>query len=151
MPIPRNVYSLNTKVGNPTYNPSLSRNTHGHLRLLRTAAGEVRKLIWWFPTKVTSTCESVTQCQVLLEVTARERWSFRFQSPMKQNQKDFQKKNQKWCFPPSEQTRLPPSNLPCTGAKLTHSELPSSAPRSGTQMGQKCLFSVPTVKKLHSP
>lgn len=72
MPISRNVYSLNTKVENPAYNPSLSGNTHVHLRLLHTAAGEVQKLICWFPIKMISTCESVTRCRVLFEVTARE-------------------------------------------------------------------------------
>ena len=68
--MPRKVYSLNIKVENAAYNPSLSRNTHVHLRLLHTTAGEVQKLICWL-IKIISTCESVTHCQVLFEVTSR--------------------------------------------------------------------------------
>lgn len=42
---PQKVYSLNIKVENVTYNPSLSRNIHVYLHLLYTAAGEVQELI----------------------------------------------------------------------------------------------------------
>lgn len=100
MPVPRNVYSLNIKVENAAYNPSLPGNTQVHLHRLHTAAGEAQELTGWFPIKIISTCESVTPCRVLFEVTAGERQSFRFQSSMKHKRKDSSPENPKMVFSP---------------------------------------------------
>lgn len=142
MPIPRNVYSLNTKVENPTYNPSLSRNPHcisacsAELRVrCGSSAGGFTGFI--------STCESVTRCQVLFEVTARERRSFRFQSSMKDNQKDCQKNPKNGVFPHQSKPDFHRATYSALELNSRVAALPSSAPCSGAQIGQNCLFSQP--------
>lgn len=90
------------------------------------------------------------KCWVLFEVTAGERWSFRFWSSMKHNQKGSPQKNKNGVFPHESKPDFhraaysPLALNPCTVA------LTSSAPGSGTQIWQNYLFSVPMVKKLHS-
>lgn len=69
------------------------------LHLLHTAAGEVQELILLTPFHLWINNSG----EVLFEVTAGERWSFRFQSSMKQ--KRYIKKKKKRCFHPSEQTK----------------------------------------------